>query len=87
MPAEPEAGDTTAPKKARTWLWWVAAWFLWTFVADEILEAVLDWMVAAYDYVTRAQAGLCLGWGAAALGIVVLAGARPRRRRAPDPEA
>ncbi|MEX5299289.1 hypothetical protein RCG67_10980 [Kocuria sp. CPCC 205292] len=112
MPVEPEAGEPTAPKKARTWLWWIAAWFLWTFVADEVLEAALDWMVAvggygfsnavlglltlgvcfiavqrthvkharreaegdpdplpaAYDYVTQAQAGLCLGWGAAVLG-------------------
>lgn len=112
MVAEPLAGEPGVPKGRRTWLWWLTAWFLWTFIADELLEAALDWMVAiggygfsnavlglvtlgvcfigiqrthvkhakseaegdpdplpaVYDYVTQAQGGVFMGWGAAVLG-------------------
>lgn len=62
MVAEPLTGEPGVPKKRRTWLWWFAAWFLWTFVADELLEAALDWMVATGGY----------GFSNAVLGLLTL---------------
>lgn len=62
MAADPQGRDSGAPEKRRTWLWWVAAWFLWTFVADDLLEAALDWMVAIGGY----------GFSNAVLGLLTL---------------
>lgn len=62
MPAEAGTGEPAAPKERRTWLRWVATWFLWSRVADELLEAALGWMVAVGGY----------GFSNAVLGLITL---------------
>ncbi|MFI7583151.1 hypothetical protein ACH9DO_05085 [Kocuria sp. M1N1S27] len=62
MVAESQGRDSGVPQKRRTWWWWLAVWALWTFAADDLLEAALDWMVAIGGY----------GFSNAVLGLLTL---------------
>lgn len=84
--SEQQAGEAAAPKSRWRWLWWVAVWFLWTFLGDELLEAVWAWLIAVGGYgLTNAVAGLI----AVSVCFVVLTRTRARYRqleRDGDPE-
>ncbi|MEF3121683.1 hypothetical protein [Kocuria flava] len=59
MESENGVEPVDAPKHRFRWLWWVAAWFLWTFLGDELLEAVWSWLIAVGGYgLTNAVSGL-----------------------------
>lgn len=62
MGAENSAEDAAAPKGRRRLLWWIAAWVLWTTVGDDLMMAVLDWMVTVGGY----------GFSNAVLGLLTL---------------